>query len=51
MTLSQLIEILHLYQRAYGDLYVVLANEEEIIGDVASVGISNEGDVVISIMD
>ena len=52
MTLQDLIRILIGYERAYGNRYVCLATDTEIIGDAKSVGIDDEtGDVVISILD
>ena len=52
MTLSQLIRILEGYERAYGDLWVTLADDQQIIGDCNSVGIDPEtGDCVLSIQD
>ena len=52
MTLSELIRILRGYERDLGsDAYVVLADDEEVIGDANSVGVTQDGDVVITIQD
>ena len=52
MTLSQLRRILEGYEDAYGDRFVTLADDQNIIGDANSVGLDPEtGDVVISIQD
>lgn len=52
MTLAELIRILRSYEREVGsDAYVVLADEATIIGDAVSVGLSDDGEVVISVMD
>ena len=52
MTVSELIRILRGYEREYGrDAYVVLADEQDIIGDANSVGLSDDGEVVISLQD
>ena len=51
MTLSELQRILREYQRAYGDQYVVLADDSTIIGDCNSVGLDPSGDIILSIVD
>lgn len=52
MTTTDLIRILREYERAYGERYIVLADDEEIIDECRSVGIDPQtGDIVLSIQD
>lgn len=52
MTTTDLIRILREYERAYGERYICLADDQQIIGDCNSVGIDPEtGDIVLSIQD
>ena len=52
MTVSELIRILRSYERELGSsAYVVLADDQDIIGDANSVGMSENDEVFISIQD